>query len=114
MRQEEIMTVRAVWNGTVIAESDDTVVVEGNHYFPVESLRREYLSDSGTHTVCPWKGIASYYTLTVDGVANPDAAWFYPHPSPLARKIKNRVAFWRGVDVRVVTDEPARGTGAPR
>ncbi len=108
------MTVRAVFNGTVIAESDDTVVVEGNHYFPAESLHREYFTGSSTHTVCPWKGIASYYTVTVDGVANPDAAWFYSHPTPLARKVKNRVAFWRGVDVRVVADEPAGGAGAPR
>jgi uncharacterized protein (DUF427 family) len=108
------MTVRAVWNGTVIAESDDTVVVEGNHYFPAGALRREYFSDSSTRTVCPWKGLASYYTVTVDGVSNPDAAWFYPHPSPLARKVKNRVAFWRGVQVRVVADETAGGTGASR
>jgi uncharacterized protein (DUF427 family) len=108
------MTVRAVWNGQVIAESDDTVVVEGNHYFPAESLHREYFSASGTHTVCPWKGRASYYTVTVDGVANPDAAWFYPHPSPLARKVRNRVAFWRGVDIQVVADDRARGMGVPR
>jgi uncharacterized protein (DUF427 family) len=108
------MTVRAVWNGTVIAESDDTVVVEGNHYFPADSLRWEYFTGSGTHTVCPWKGIASYYTLTVDGVANPDAAWFYPHPGPLARKVCNRVAFWRGVEVQVDADEPARRKGAAR
>lgn len=102
------MTVRAVWNGQVIAESDDTVVVEDNHYVPAESLRREYLTASGTRTVCPWKGLASYYTLTVDGVSNPDAAWFYPHPTPLARQVKDRVAFWRGVDVQVVAD-PAAG-----
>jgi uncharacterized protein (DUF427 family) len=107
------MTVRAVWNGAVLAESDDTVVVEGNHYFPVESLRREYFTASRTHTVCPWKGIASYYAVTVDGVTNPAAAWFYPHPTPLARKVKGRVAFWRGVDVHVVAEE-ARSEEAPR
>ncbi len=103
------MTIRAVWNGQVIAESDDTVVVEGNHYFPAESLRPEFFSDSRTRSVCPWKGVASYYTVTVDGVANPDAAWSYPHPTPLARKVKNRVAFWHGVDVQVVGDDPAPG-----
>jgi uncharacterized protein (DUF427 family) len=93
------MTVRAVFNGAVIAESDDTVVVEGSHYFPPESLRPEYFTKSRSHSLCYWKGIASYYTVTVDGVTNPDATWYYPHPSPLARKIKNRVAFWRGVRV---------------
>ncbi len=98
------MSVRAVWNGTVVAESDDTVVVEGNHYFPEESLRNEYFTQSSHRSVCPWKGMASYYNLTVDGVINPDAAWQYRHPSPLARKIKNRVAFWHGVDVVVSPD----------
>ena len=101
------MTVRAVWNGRVIAETDDTVVVEGNHYFPAGSLRREFFTASRSHTLCPWNGIASYYTVTVDGVSNPDAAWFYPHPAPLARKVKNRVTFWRGIDVHIVAD-PAR------
>jgi uncharacterized protein (DUF427 family) len=101
------MRVRAVWNGTVLAESDDTVVVEGNHYFPPESLRRQYLAAGRTHSVCPWKGVASYYTVTVGGLSNPDAAWFYAHPSPLARKIKNRVAFWRGVQVEAVADQTA-------
>jgi uncharacterized protein (DUF427 family) len=101
------MRVRAVWNGTVLAESDDTVVVEGNHYFPPESLRRQYVPASRTHSVCPWKGVASYYTITVGGLRNPDAAWFYAHPSPLARKIKNRVAFWRGVQVDAAADQTA-------
>jgi uncharacterized protein (DUF427 family) len=101
------MRVQAVFNGVVLADSDDTVVVEGNHYFPVESLRQEYFADSATHSVCPWKGLASYYTVTVDGVTNRDAAWFYPHPSPLARKVKDRVAFWNGVRVEVVSDEDA-------
>ena len=96
------MTVRAEWNGTVLAECDDTVLVEGNHYFPPEAVRWEYLADSGTHTFCFWKGRASYYTVTVEGVTNPDAAWYYPRPSPLATKIKNHVAFWRGVDVRII------------
>jgi uncharacterized protein (DUF427 family) len=93
------MTMRAIFNGAVIAESNDTVVVEGNHYFPPGSLHREYLTESKAHTLCFWKGIASYYTITVDGVDNPDAAWYYPHPSPLARKVRNRVAFWRGVQI---------------
>lgn len=97
------MTVKAIWNGTVVAESDDTVVVEGNHYFPRESLVEEHFIPSDTRTVCPWKGLASYYTISVHGAANPDAAWEYPHPSPLARKVKGRVAFWRGVEI--VTDD---------
>ncbi|APB01228.1 DUF427 domain-containing protein [Nocardia seriolae] len=91
--------IRAIWNGAVIAEADSTVEVEGNQYFPVDSLKLEYFSESSHHTVCPWKGIASYYTVTVDGAENPNAAWYYPHPSPLARKIKNHVAFWHGVEI---------------
>ncbi|WP_019588118.1 DUF427 domain-containing protein [Deinococcus apachensis] len=91
--------MKAIWNSQVIAESDDTVVVEGNHYFPLGSVRSEYLQASQTHTVCPWKGTASYYTLRVDGQENPDAAWFYPEPSEAARQIAGRVAFWRGVQV---------------
>jgi uncharacterized protein (DUF427 family) len=98
------MTVRAVWNGAVLAESDDTVVVKGNHYFPPQSLRWEYFTDSRSRSLCPWKGIASYYTVTVDGRTNPDAAWYYPRPSPFARKLKNRVAFWNGVEV--AADDP--------
>jgi uncharacterized protein (DUF427 family) len=98
---------RAIWNGVVIAESDDTVVVEGNHYFPLDSVKREYLVESGTHTVCPWKGLASYYTLEVDGERNMDAAWYYPHPTPLARKVRGRVAFWRGVQIARTEDEEA-------
>jgi len=93
------MTMRAIWNGVVVAESDDTVVVEGNHYFPKESLFDEYLVASKTRSVCPWKGLATYHSLTVDGVTNVDAAWGYQHPFPLARRIKGRVAFWRGVEV---------------
>ncbi|NUO35438.1 MAG: DUF427 domain-containing protein [Dermatophilaceae bacterium] len=91
--------MRAIWNGKVIAESDDTVVVEGNHYFPRESLDDSVLLDSGTHTVCPWKGEASYYSLEVDGETNRDAAWYYPLPKRAAAKVADRVAFWRGVTV---------------
>lgn len=91
--------MRATWNGAVIAESDDTVVVEGNHYFPRASVREEYVRRSDTHTRCPWKGEASYLTLQVDGQSNPDAAWYYPQPSAAASQITDRVAFWRGVDV---------------
>lgn len=91
--------MKAIWNGTVLAESDDTVVVEGNHYFPAESLRRDYFASSSTHTRCPWKGIASYYTIQVGEARNPDAAWFYPDPKEAAEHIRNRVAFWRGVEV---------------
>jgi uncharacterized protein (DUF427 family) len=90
---------RAVWNGAVLAESDDTVIVEGNHYFPIESINEKYFSKSRTHSLCPWKGIASYYHVEVDGKLNKNAAWYYPRPSPLARKIKNRVAFWHGVSI---------------
>lgn len=90
---------KAVWNGTVIAESDDTVVVEGNHYFPLEAVDQGVLRDSGTRTVCPWKGTASYYTLEVDGASNLDAAWYYPEPKDAAAQIRGRVAFWRGVVV---------------
>ncbi len=86
----------------VLAESDETVLVEGNHYFPPEAVRWEYFVDSQTHTVCFWKGLASYYTVTVDGVTNPDAAWYYPRPSPLAKKIKKHIAFWHGVNVRQI------------
>jgi uncharacterized protein (DUF427 family) len=94
--------IRAVWNGAVLAEAPETVRVEGNHYFPVDSLRREYLSDSTTTTVCPWKGTAHYYTVTVDGQTNADAAWYYPEPKAKASEIKDHVAFCKGV--RVETD----------
>lgn len=90
---------KAVWNGAVLAESDDMVVVDGNHYFPAESLDQQYFQASSKHTNCPWKGDASYYTLEVDGQRNEDAAWYYPDPKPEAANIKNRVAFWRGVEV---------------
>lgn len=91
--------MKATWNGAVLAESDDTVVVEGNHYFPVGSLKREFFTDSDTHTTCPWKGTASYFSVAVDGKVNADAAWYYPEPSTAAAQIKDRVAFWRGVVV---------------
>ncbi|WP_102125775.1 DUF427 domain-containing protein [Deinococcus planocerae] len=91
--------MKAIWNGQVIAESDDTVIVEGNHYFPRGSVNSVYLRPSATHTVCPWKGTASYHTLEVDGQVNPDAAWFYPEPKEAARMVADRVAFWRGVQV---------------
>lgn len=89
----------ARWNGAVIAQSDDTVVVEGNHYFPADSIDASVLEESGTHTHCPWKGEASYKTLVVDGARNPDAAWYYPDPKPAAAEIKGRYAFWKGVQV---------------
>ena len=91
--------MKAIWNGAVLAESDDTVVVEGNHYFPADSLNREHFEESAKHTTCHWKGVASYYTVVVDGVRNPDAAWYYPSPKPAAAEIEGRVAFWRGVRV---------------
>ena len=91
--------MRATWKGAVLAESDETVVVEGNHYFPAESIRREHFRESETHTVCPWKGTASYYDVVVGGEVNGDAAWYYPEPSDAAKQIKDRVAFWRGVRV---------------
>ena len=91
--------IRAVWNGAILAETPRTVRLEGNHYFPADSLHRAYLKDSSTTTMCPWKGRARYYTVVVDGTVNPDAAWYYPKPSPLARKIKNQVAFSRGVRI---------------
>ena len=91
--------IRAVWNGAVLAEAQRTVRVEGNHYFPRESLRRGFFAESETKSVCPWKGTARYYNVTVDGQVNTDAGWYYPNPSPLARRIKNHVAFWNGVQI---------------
>ena len=91
--------MKATWNGAVLAESDDTVVVEGNHYFPSDAISKEYFQDSSTHTTCPWKGEASYYSVVVGGDVNKDAAWYYPNPKPAAEEIKDRVAFWRGVKV---------------
>ena len=91
--------MKAVWNNKIIAESNDTVVVEGNHYFPEDKVEKEFLIKSNTHTTCPWKGEASYYTLNVDGKENRDAAWYYPQPKPEASNIKNHIAFWKGVQV---------------
>jgi uncharacterized protein (DUF427 family) len=89
----------ATWNGEVVAQSDQTVIVEGNHYFPIESVRADALLPSATTSKCPWKGTASYYSLSVDGKTNADAAWFYPEPFDAAAEIKGRVAFWKGVVV---------------
>ena len=91
--------MKAVWNGVTLAESDDTIVVEGNHYFPSDSVHGEYFEDSATHTTCSWKGEASYYHVIVEGKENPDAAWFYPSPKDAAAQIKDYVAFWKGVEV---------------
>ncbi|MFI9811074.1 DUF427 domain-containing protein [Saccharothrix variisporea] len=89
----------ARWNGEIIAESDDTEMVEGNHYFPLESVHAQYLRPSDTTSVCPWKGTANYYNLHVNGKDNPDAVWYYAEPKEAAANIKGRVAFWRGVEV---------------
>ena len=95
--------VQAVWNGQVIAESDDTVVVEGNHYVPRAAVSAEVIGDSETHSVCPWKGTASYHSVTVDGQTNADAAWYYPAPKADAEMVRDRIAFWRGVTVQPVS-----------
>ncbi len=93
------MRYQAKWNGAVIADSDETVVVEGNQYFPIEAVVASSLQPSETHTTCHWKGLASYYDVVVDGKVNSDAAWYYPEPSEAAANIKDRVAFWHGVKV---------------
>lgn len=93
------MTKRATWNGKVIAESNKTVVVEGNHYFPPDAVNKDFLKDSATHTTCGWKGVASYYHVVVDGKENPDAAWYYPDTKPAANNVKGYIAFWKGVKV---------------
>lgn len=92
--------VVATWNGAVIAESDKTVVVEGNHYFPQDAVNQQYLRPSTTTSRCPWKGLANHYSLEVDGKTNKDAAWYYAEPSSAAAEIKGHIAFWKGVDVR--------------
>ena len=91
--------MKAMWNGKIIAESNDTVVVEGNHYFPIEALNKAYIQESSTHTTCAWKGVASYYSLVVDGKENRDSVWYYAEPSEKAKNIKGRVAFWKGVEI---------------
>lgn len=90
---------KAVWKGVVLAESDNYQIVENNYYFPEDSVHTEYLESSETHTTCPWKGLASYYNVKVNGAENPDAAWYYPEPKSRAQNIKGYVAFWRGVKV---------------
>jgi uncharacterized protein (DUF427 family) len=91
--------MKAIWNGTILAESDEIIVVEGNHYFPPDSVNRDYLQESSTQSTCPWKGLASYYSVVVNGQTNRDAAWYYPDPKPAAAEIKDYVACWRGVRV---------------
>ena len=92
--------MKATWNGITLAESDETVVVEGNHYFPAEAINKEYFQESGSNTVCPWKGVASYYDVVVNGDVNRNAAWFYPSASDAAKNIEGYVAFWHGVRVQ--------------
>ncbi len=91
---------KAIWNGAVLAESDQTIVVEGNHYFPPDSLHKEFFTDTQTHTVCSWKGTASYFSINVDGHTNRDGAWYYPRPKDAASQIKDYVAFWHGVQIK--------------
>jgi uncharacterized protein (DUF427 family) len=93
--------MKAIWNETIIAESNDTIVVEGNHYFPPQAVKQDLLKDSSTHTHCPWKGQASYYTIVADGKENKDAAWYYPDPKEAASQIKGYIAFWRGIKVEL-------------
>lgn len=90
---------KAIWNGAVLAESDRCETVEGNYYFPPDAINKEYFKDSSTHTTCGWKGVASYYTIEVDGKVNPDAAWYYPTPKDAAKNITGYIAFWKGVKV---------------
>lgn len=92
--------VKALWNGELLASSDDCIIVEGNQYFPPDSIKKEFFKESNNHSSCPWKGEASYYNLEVNGEENPDAAWYYPNTSDAAKSIKNYVAFWRGVEIQ--------------
>ena len=91
--------MKAIWKGQLIAESDDTIVIEGNHYFPPNDIKKEFFIDSEAHTTCPWKGLSSYYNIKVNGDENPDAAWYYPEASDLAKEIEDYVAFWKGVEI---------------
>ena len=91
--------MKAIWNNQLLAESDDTIIIEGNHYFPKESINKNYFQESDTNTVCPWKGTASYFDINVDGDINSDAAWHYPKVSDLAKGIEGRIAFWKGVEI---------------
>jgi uncharacterized protein (DUF427 family) len=97
-----VRRLQATWNGAVIADSDDTVVIEGNQYFPIGAVRGEFLRASQTHTTCHWKGVASYYDVVVGDAVNKDAAWYYPEPSNAAERVKDRIAFWRGITVQPV------------
>lgn len=92
--------MEAVWNNKIIAKSDETIIVEGNHYFPPNSINKEYLEESSQTTVCPWKGTAAYFNIEVDGQSNKGAAWYYPNPSEAAKEIKNYIAFWKGVEIK--------------
>ena len=96
----KVNNMKAIWNGTVLANSDETIVIEGNHYFPPESVDMKYFTKTDYQTRCPWKGLASYYSITVDGDLNENAAWYYPEPKDAAKEIKNYVAFWKGVEVK--------------
>ncbi len=98
-KEVESAIVKAIWNKQLIAESDATVVVEGNHYFPLSSVKREFLRESATTSVCPWKGTANYYSLEVDGKTNVDAGWYYADPTQAAEEIRGRIAFWKGVQI---------------
>ncbi len=91
--------MKATWNGTVIAESEETIVVEGTHYFPPDAIQRDYLQDSSMHSTCPWKGEANYYDVVVNGESNKDAAWYYPETKEAANNIRNYIAFWKGIEV---------------
>ncbi|MBA3899693.1 MAG: DUF427 domain-containing protein [Bacteroidetes bacterium] len=94
--------VQAKWNGAILAQSNETIIVEGNHYFPKEDIRFQYFKESDEHTFCPWKGTASYYDIEVDGNVNHGGAWYYPNPKPKAAEIKDMVAFWRGIKVEEI------------
>ena len=112
MKSEENQVARATWNGVVLAETRRPVVLEGNVYFPPEDVRREHLARTRAWSVCPWKGLARYYTVQAGGLENRNAAWYYPHPSPLARKIRNHVAFWNGVQVDPGSEDPDQARAA--
>lgn len=92
--------MKAIWNNKTIAETKETVIIENNHYFPLDAIKKEFFKPSDTHTHCPWKGEASYFTIEVDGKQNKDAAWYYPSPKPAAVAIKNHIAFWKGVEIK--------------
>lgn len=91
--------MKAIWNNVILAESDETIVIEGNHYFPADSINKEFFKATATHTVCSWKGTASYYSIVVDGKENTDAAWYYPETKEEAKEIEGYIAFWKGVEV---------------